>query len=228
MVKDINDLQMHGMKTALIAGSSGLVGSELLKLLEDTPAYGRIHIAVRREIQTGSSKVVQHLVDFDKLEEFDPGTAVDHVFCTLGTTIKKAGTKENFRKVDYDYVLKLGKKSIELNADKFLVVSALGANHRSRIFYNRVKGEIEQALRDLDLPHLFIFRPSLLLGDRKEQRSGEQAAINLYKVINPLFIGKLRKYKGIRSEQVARALLLTALSNQEPFKIFESDEMQDL
>lgn len=228
LVKYTNDLQMHGMKTALIAGSSGLVGSELLRLLESTPIYAKIHVIVRKRIDSESPKVVQHLIDFDKLHAFNPGEPVDHIFCTLGTTIKKAGTKENFRKVDYDYVHALGEKAIEWKAEKFMLVSALGANPKSRIFYNRVKGEIEIALGRLDFPHLFVFRPSLLLGDRTEHRSGEKAAINLYKVINPLFVGKLKKYKGIQAGQVARALLLAALKNEEKMKVFESDEMQDL
>jgi len=146
----------------------------------------------------------------------------------LGTTIKKAKTKENFRKVDYDYVLALGKKVKELNAEKFLLVSSLGANAKSAIFYNRTKGEIENALKQLELTHLFIFRPSLLLGNRKEQRTGEKTAINVYKVIAPLFFGPFKKYKGIEASQVAKGLMVTAMENKDHFKILESDEIQKM
>jgi len=213
-------------KTALIVGASGLVGSELLKLLVDNETYTEIHVLVRRTLGSISPKIIEHMINFEELENFEINSQVDQIFCTLGTTIKKAKSKENFRKVDYDYVLALGKKAKQWNAQKFLLVSSLGANSKSRIFYSRVKGEIEQALKDLKLDQLFIFRPSLLLGNRKEHRAGEKTAINVYKVINPLFFGPFKKYKGIEAKQVAKGMLLTALQNDTPIKIFESDEIQ--
>ena len=216
------------MKIALIAGASGLVGSELLQSLIENDTYKTIHILSRRSLKIKSSKIVEHIISFDKLENFELDQKIDHVFCTLGTTIKKAKSKENFRKVDYDYVLALGKKAKLWNADKFLMVSSLGANAKSAIFYNRVKGEIENALKHLELPHLFIFRPSLLLGNRKEQRTGEKTAINVYKVVAPLFFGPFKKYKGIEAKQVAKGMLNTALQNTDTFKILESDEIQAL
>jgi uncharacterized protein YbjT (DUF2867 family) len=214
------------MKTALLAGATGLVGSELLEQIINEPAYNKIHILVRKAIEIDSDKVIQHIIDFEKLETFEIKEPINHVFCTLGTTIKKAKTKENFRKVDYDYVLSLAKKAKEWNAEKFLMVSSLGANAKSGIFYNRVKGEIEKALSELKLNQLFIFRPSLLMGNRKENRGGEKSAIAVYKIINPLFIGKLKKYKGIQASQVAKRMFETALNNKDHFKIFESDEIQ--
>jgi uncharacterized protein YbjT (DUF2867 family) len=216
------------MKTALIAGATGLVGSELLKLLIDSEAYQEIHVLTRRSLEMNSPKMIEHIIDFDKLDQFEVDSSIDHVFCTLGTTIKKAKTKENFRKVDYDYVLALGKKAKEWNSKKFLVVSSIGANAKSSIFYSRVKGEIEQSLENLKLNHLFIFRPSLLLGDRKEHRTGEKAAINLYKIIDPLFFGPFKKYKGIQAHQVAQGMLKTAFHNDKPFQIFESDAIHNL
>jgi len=216
------------MKTALIAGATGLVGSELLKQLANESRYNKIHILVRKEIELKSDKIIQHTINFDELYKFEIDQKIDHVFCTLGTTIKKAKTKENFRKVDYDYVLALGKKVKELNAEKFLLVSSLGANAKSAIFYNRTKGEIENALKQLELTHLFIFRPSLLLGNRKEQRTGEKTAINVYKVIAPLFFGPFKKYKGIEASQVAKGLMVTAMENKDHFKILESDEIQKM
>jgi len=215
------------MKTALIAGASGLVGSELLKQLTNEPYYSKIHILVRKEMELNSDKVIQHTINFDELDKFELNQKIDHVFCILGTTIKKAKTKENFKKIDYDYVLALGKKANEWKAEKFLLVSSLGANAKSAIFYNRTKGEIENALKQLELPHLFIFRPSLLLGNRKEQRTGEKTAINVYKVIAPLFFGPFKKYKGIEASQVAIGMMDTALQNTDHLKILESDEIQN-
>jgi uncharacterized protein YbjT (DUF2867 family) len=214
------------MKTALIAGSTGLVGKELIRLLDDHPEYNKIHALVRNKTSYDSKKIIEHQIDFESLDQFHPGTPVDHVFCTLGTTIKKAKTKENFKKVDFDYVHTLGKMSIQWGSKKFLVVTALGSNPNSTIFYNRVKGETEKVLKELKLPNLFIFRPSLLFGDRKEKRTAEQTAIRIYKVIDPLFIGRLKKYKGIEATQVANAMIQTALYNNNHEQIFESDEIQ--
>jgi uncharacterized protein YbjT (DUF2867 family) len=216
------------MKTALIAGSTGLVGSELLHLLTGHPEYNEIHILVRKPTGINSPKVKEHAVDFDELDNFTADFSPDHVFCTLGTTIKKAGTKDNFKKVDHDYVLALGGLAKEWKAGKFLVVTALGASARSTIFYNRVKGEVERGLINLDLDHLFIFRPSLLMGERKEHRAGEKTAIAVYKVINPLFVGRLKKYKGVPAAQVAKSMMQAALNNNDKLKIYESDEIQDM
>lgn len=216
------------MKTALIAGASGLVGSELLNLLLKSGEYSSVHLLLRKETEHDSPKIIKQIIDFEKLKEFDPGEKIDHIFCTLGTTIKKAKTKENFRKVDFDYVLELGKKALEWQSEKFLIVSSLGANARSSIFYNRVKGEIENALKELKLPALFIFRPSLLMGNRKEHRSGEKTATAVYKALNPLFVGGLKKYRGIEASQVAKAMLYTAENSHDNFKIFESYEIQKI
>ncbi|MCB2219570.1 MAG: oxidoreductase [Bacteroidetes bacterium] len=214
--------------TSLIAGATGLVGSELLNMLISSDSYGKILVLNRRKIGYESPKIIEHVIDYDNLSSFVPDQSIDHVFCCLGTTIKKAGTKENFRKVDHDHVVDLAAKTNELKASKFMVISALGANAKSNIFYNRVKGEMENALQKIGLPHIFIFRPSLLMGDRKENRPGEKTAIMVYKVINPLFIGKLKKYKGISANKVAKGMLDVALNNENTFQIFESDEIQDL
>jgi len=202
------------------------VGSELLKLLIESKEYAAIHALTRKPLNAGSPKVIEHIIDFDRLDELKLNTPIDHVFCTLGTTIKKAGTKENFRNVDFEYVVSFGKKAKEINVQKFLVVSSLGAKAKSVIFYNRVKGEMEMALKYLSLPHLFIFRPSLLTGERKEYRTGEKSAIAVFKVLSPVFAGPLKKYKGVKASKVANAMMQAALKDEEPFKIIESDEIQ--
>ncbi len=216
------------MKTALIAGATGLVGNELLKLLIECDEYKTIHVLTRKPINNDSDKIIENIINFDELDKLKLDVAIDHVFCTLGTTIKKAGTKENFQKVDFNYVFELGKRAKEMNAGKFLTISSLGANAKSMIFYNRVKGEVEAELKNLSLPHLFIFRPSLLLGDRKEYRTGEKTAASVYKVLSPIFKGPLKKYRGVEAKKVANAMLQTALKNDEPYQIIESDEIQRL
>lgn len=214
------------MKTALIAGATGLVGTELLKLLMASGDYETVYSVSRNPVNFISDNLKEYLIDFNDLGKLNLPSLPHHVFCTLGTTIKKAKTKENFRKVDYDYVVNLASMAKSWGSEKFLVVSSLGANAKSSIFYSRVKGEMENAIRELNLPHSFIFRPSLLMGNRTEHRSGEKTTIMVYKVLDPLFIGKLKKYKGIRIEKVANAMIQTALKNEQKFQILESDEIQ--
>jgi uncharacterized protein YbjT (DUF2867 family) len=214
------------MKTALIAGASGLIGSELVKILTESKEYKTIYILTRKSLKLESHKIIEHIINFDELVDLKLKSPIDHIFCTLGTTIKKAGTKENFRKVDFDYVVNLGKLAKEIHVEKFMVVSSLGANVRSMIFYSRVKGEVEEALKKLSLPHLFIFRPSLLLGNRAEHRAGEKTAASVYKVLSPFFSGPLKKYKGVEAIKVANAMMQMALQNEEHFKILESDKIQ--
>jgi uncharacterized protein YbjT (DUF2867 family) len=214
------------MKTALIAGATGLVGNELLKLLIASDEYETVYSVTRKPANLTSDKLKEFQIDFNDLDKLRLPSPPHHVFCTLGTTIKKAKTKENFRKVDYDYVVKLASLAKSLGTEKFLVVSSLGANAKSSIFYSRVKGEMENAIHDLNLPQTFVFRPSLLMGDRSEKRAGEKTAIAVYKVLDPLFIGKLKKYKGIRIEKVAKAMIETASKNDQKFQIIESDEIQ--
>jgi uncharacterized protein YbjT (DUF2867 family) len=214
------------VKTALIAGATGLVGNELLKLLIASDEYETVYSVTRKPANLTSDKLKEFQIDFNDLDKLRLPSPPHHVFCTLGTTIKKAKTKENFRKVDYDYVVKLASLAKSLGTEKFLVVSSLGANAKSSIFYSRVKGEMENAIHDLNLPQTFVFRPSLLMGDRSEKRAGEKTAIAVYKVLDPLFIGKLKKYKGIRIEKVAKAMIETASKNDQKFQIIESDEIQ--
>jgi uncharacterized protein YbjT (DUF2867 family) len=215
------------MRTALIAGATGLVGSELLQMLVKSDHYKTIHVVTRRPIETGSDKIITHITDAETIENLVIHEKVDHAFCALGTTIKKAKTKENFRKIDHDYVLAYAKRASGFGADKFMIVSSLGANPRSLFFYNRVKGEVEQALHHIGFQHLFIFRPSLLLGKRNEQRTGEEIAARLYRVLEPLFFGKLNKYKGIEAAMVAKAMIEVALNETATVRIYESDEIRN-
>jgi uncharacterized protein YbjT (DUF2867 family) len=215
------------MKTALIAGATGLVGSSLVKMLADSDQYNTIHVVARRPVETGSEKIVIHNISPETIDQLMIPEKIDHAFCALGTTIKKAKTKENFREIDHDYVLDFARKAFDFGAEKFMVVSSLGANPKSLFFYNRVKGEVEQALKQVQFKHLFIFRPSLLLGKRNEQRSGEEIAARIYRVLEPLFIGKLKKYKGIEAAKVAKAMIEIALYETAADRIYESDEIRN-
>lgn len=211
------------MKTALIAGSTGLIGSQLLQLLLTDDYYTSVKAISRNPLAITHPKLENIVLDFDRLTEHRDELKADAVFCCLGTTIKKVKTKEKFRKVDFDYPVALAKLSKVTGAEQYLLVSALGADKNSKIFYNQVKGEVEEAIGKIGFTSFHIFRPSLLMGDRLESRSGEEAGKVFFK-----FFGFLvpRKYKGIDSSKVARAMQKIAVAHCPGTHIHESKELQ--
>jgi uncharacterized protein YbjT (DUF2867 family) len=205
----------------IVIGSTGLIGSELLKLLEKDPSFTKITALVRKKTNLVSSKVLEMEVDFGSLPAvlFEKQ---DVVFCCLGTTIKKAGSKEAFRKVDYEYPLLTAKIAKEKGVEKFAIVTAMGSNPQSKIFYNNVKGDIENALKNINFGSLGIFRPSMLLGDRSEVRTGErigQAIMKLFSWAIP------KNYKAIQAKSVAIAMVNFAKRKQKGNIIIENGEM---
>lgn len=165
---------------AVVAGATGLVGVELLKILVADPEVAEVRLFSRSPVPIESPKIRRTAIS--DLAEL-PDLAGDVYFCCLGTTIKDAGTRENFRKVDFDAVLAFGRLAKRHGAKGFLVVTASGASPRSRIFYSRVKGEVEDALRALSLDRLVIFRPGLLIGDRKKRRVAEKIFVEASKLV---------------------------------------------
>ena len=214
-------------KSALLAGATGLVGGCVLRRLLAHPSYSRVEILVRRESPIRDPKLTQRIVDFACLDVGVPGNAPDEVFCCLGTTIRKAGSEEAFRRVDHDYLLALARFAKAVGTGKFLMVSALGADPKSAVFYNRVKGEVEQAIAAVGLPAAYFFRPSLLLGARAENRPGEKAGIAAGKLLAPLLVGGLRKYRPIHADSVAAAMIYVA-NHRVPAGVIESDAIARL
>ncbi len=211
------------MKTALIAGSTGLIGKQLLGYLLDSDRYGKVIAITRSRLEISHSKLVEVQVDFSKLIQVKDQLLADDIFCCLGTTMAKARSKQKFREVDFEYPVTLARISEENNAHQFMLVSALGADKQSSVFYNQVKGELEEAVSALKFDAIHIFRPSLLLGDRKEHRSAEDAAKFVYKIFGFLIPAK---YKAIDSAKVARAMLTFAAKDERGTFIHESKEMQ--
>jgi uncharacterized protein YbjT (DUF2867 family) len=212
-------------RTALVAGASGLVGGHLLDTLLDSPLYREVHSLGRRPLPREHPKLRQHTVDFARLADA-PLPPADDAFCTLGTTIKKAGSQEAFRAVDYDAVLAFARAARKAGARRFVVVTALGADPRSRVFYNRVKGEVEEALKGVGFESLAILRPSLLLGERAESRPGEHAAIVLSKVLGPLL--RPLASRPIEARTVARAMLTLAREAPPGVRVVPSGELHAL
>jgi uncharacterized protein YbjT (DUF2867 family) len=216
------------MRKALIAGASGLVGSELLKLLLDSEKYDKVLIIGRKPIPIIHPKATFVKVDFNTIDSFTPPFMVNDVYCALGTTIKQAGSQEAFRKVDMDYVVGLGKYCEKQKAERFLVISAMGADANSRIFYNKVKGEMETAIQQLNIPAVFIFRPSLLMGKREEFRFGERFAQVMMGALGFLFMGSFKKYKPIKALTVAKSMVRAAFEQTGNRYTYNSGELQVL
>ncbi|MEQ1876163.1 MAG: oxidoreductase [Bdellovibrionia bacterium] len=208
----------------LVAGATGLVGSALQKQLLADVRVEKVVTIVRKPSGGAQSKLNEVKVDFDNLFETNVGE-FDAAFCCLGTTIKKAGSQEAFRKVDHDFVLQFADLAKRSGARKFLIVTALGANAKSLIFYNRVKGEVEDDLRRIGFESLVIFRPSLLLGERSEPRTFERLAIQLYPVYRRILVGPLAKQTPIHAEDVARAMLEAAFEPTPKHRVVMNHEM---
>jgi len=215
-------------RTALVAGSSGLVGGHLLRQLLDDPAYDRVTALTRRALPLTHKKLVQQVVDFDRLAEVGDFPRVHDVFCCLGTTIRQAGSQDAFRKVDMTYVVELGRMAVRHRTTQFLVVTALGADPRSRVFYNRVKGETEEAIRRLQFEGIQIFRPSLLLGKREQSRPAERIAGLLSPLVGWVMMGPLARYRPIKAATVARAMVRVARDAPRGAHVYESDEIRRL
>lgn len=213
-------------RNALIAGATGLVGNSLLQQILADNEYEKVVIITRKSITINHPKLIQQQIDFDSIESLRTDFPIDDVFCALGTTIKTAGSQDAFYKVDFTYVVNLGKWCEKNQVKRFLVVSAMGANAKSGIFYNRVKGEMETVVSQLNIKQKQIFRPSLLMGNRTEKRGGEKFAQIIMNGLGFLFVGSLLKYKGIHADRVAHAMIEAAKADVNGFKIFDSGEMQ--
>jgi uncharacterized protein YbjT (DUF2867 family) len=216
------------VRSALLYGASGLVGGELLRGLLASTDYVSVCAPGRRPLPVTNQKLTSPVVDLGvpaQLEAISALPGLD-VFCCLGTTIKKAGSQEAFRKVDHDYPLAAARAAQAAGARRFIVCTAVGADAKSTVFYNRVKGELEDALRALRFPGgLKVLHPSLLLGERGESRPGERVAIALLGGLRGVFGGPLAKWKPIEAREVAQAMLHAALREPAGDAVYEGREL---
>ena len=217
-----------GERTALLFGASGLTGGHCLRYLLADDHYTKVVAPGRRLLDIEHPKLEQPLVDFDRLDGFVEALKGDDVFCCLGTTIRKAGSREAFQTVDFVYPSRIAELSHRNGAVQFLMVSAMGADPKSPIFYSRVKGEVEQAIRNYGYPALTFFRPSLLLGKRQEKRVGEDIGQWLYRFFPFIFRGPLAKYKPVNARAVAFAMVKVAKEYMPGENIIESAMISDL
>lgn len=199
----------------MIAGATGLVGSACLQLLLDSEKYDHVVAIGRKESGLQHPKLKNIIVDFEQLDNLSPDKPIHDVYCCLGTTIKKAGSPENFRKVDYDFVMNVARWADSHGAKRLMLVSAIGADASSRIFYSKVKGEVERDVAKLNISEIHIFQPSLLLGNRNEFRFGESVGAAMMVLLKPFLRGKLAKYHPIKGADLARAMYAAAFQKKE-------------
>lgn len=209
------------MNTALIAGATGLVGSFLLKELLEQEHYSKVTILVRKPLEMSHPRLQQVVFDFDNPDK--SAIKADDIYCCLGTTIKQAGSKEAFRKVDYHYPMMLAQTAFDNGCKRFAVVTAIGSSEKSSFFYNQVKGELERDLKKIPFQGLYIFRPSMLLGPRKDFRLGEVAGKAFMKALGFLFPQNI---KGIHASRVARAMFYHLYQQQDGVYVIDSGQMQ--
>jgi uncharacterized protein YbjT (DUF2867 family) len=209
---------------ALVAGSTGLIGELLLQQLLADDRVKEVEVLVRKPSGISHPKLRERVIDFCEMLKIDDLTA-SHLFCCLGTTIKKAGSQEAFREVDYRYVADLAALGARSGASTFTVVSSVGADAKSGNFYLRTKGEMEKAVKHSGIPSIVIMRPSMLLGNRNEFRFGEAVGKWVMKAGNPLLQGSWTKFRAIEAAVVARAMLRLSLENIPGIRIADWKEM---
>jgi uncharacterized protein YbjT (DUF2867 family) len=214
-------------RVALVAGATGLVGGHVVDRLAESADVDRVVVLVRKK--TGkwpSPKVEERIVDYDALDRaaFEE---VDDVYACLGTTIKKAGSQDAFRKVDHDYTLAVANIAKAAGAKRFAVVSSVGASARSSNFYLRVKGETDDAIENVGFPTLVIARPSVLVGNRDESRPGEKVGIAVSKAFSFAMVGGLKKFRPIEARRVAHAMV-AAMNGAEGTRVLENEALLEL
>ena len=215
------------MKTALIFGSSGLVGGQLLNKLIQNNNYSKIKVFIRSELKINDSKLDIIKTDFNNLENHREDIKGDDCFFCIGTTKKNSPDKNEYRRVELDIPKEIAQIAKSNLVNSFAFVSSGYADAKSSGDYLKFKGLVEEELKNLNFSKLAIMRPSFLIGDRKEERVGEKIGIFLFKMLSPLFLGPLKKMKPIQSETVARAMIRATNENLEK-NIFESNEIVEL
>ena len=216
---------MAKSRTALIVGATGLTGKHLLEFLLADGRYASVHALVRKAALQPHPKLSEHVINFESLGKLPKA---DDAFCCLGATIRQAGSQAAFRKIDFDYVVNFATAAKAAGVKRFLVVSALGANAKSSVLYNRVKGEMENALKAMNFESPHIFRPSLLLGERAEARAGERLGIKVFSALAPLMIGPARRVRPVEAKVVAQGVVLAANGGLLGVTVIESDQIAAL
>src|SRR5215210_4076821 len=213
--------------TAVVLGATGFIGEQLVQQLLNDAAFSKVRILVRRPVKLSHPKLETEIVNFDNLAEYRQKLGRgDCIFCCIGTTQKKVkGDKNAYRKIDVDIPVNAAKMGKDAGFTNYLLVSAVGADAHSKNFYLRLKGEVEREIADLKFKTFHAFRPSILLGERKEFRLAELLGKGVMRGLSSLFIGNLKKYKGIEGANVARAMVAAAKSDGKGMYVHHYDDI---
>ena len=217
-----------GKKTALLFGGSGMVGGHCLHQLLDSPIYEKVISFGRKKLLVEDEKLEQHLIDFDQLDKYKKLIKGDDLFCCLGTTIKKAGSKSAFKKVDLEYPKRIAELAVENGVNQFILVSSVGADRNSSVFYSQVKGELEDEVMQMDFWATHVLQPSLLLGERKESRPLERVGVMISQRLDNFIGSFLGKYRPVKGEDVASAMLVVAQNLERGNHTYSSDQLVTL
>jgi uncharacterized protein YbjT (DUF2867 family) len=215
-------------KTAIILGATGLTGSILLQKLIEDERYDSIKLFSRSKMEGLPNKVQQFIGNLLELDQFKANFTGDEVYCCIGTTAKKTPNKTLYRQIDYGIPVTAAQLSKANNISTFLVISALGANKKSSVFYNKTKGDMEHDVLQQHIKNTVILRPSLIGGARNERRLFEKIGLVVFKIIQPLFIGKLKAYKIINAESIAQAMLNLANNTSNVVVIITSNDIKNI
>jgi uncharacterized protein YbjT (DUF2867 family) len=215
-------------RTAIVFGATGLVGKALVEELCNSDIYFMIKVFSRHSTGfAGAEKIKEVIIDFDKLNDYSEIISGDDLFLCLGTTIKKAGSVSRMEEIDRDLPVKIATIASLNSVEKLAVISSLGANPGSKNYYLRIKGEMEKGLMNLNFRTILILRPSMLLGERTEKRTGEEIGKVIMKILGVFLIGRLSKYKGIEAKKVAIAMM-KAINDKTGTDILESDALEKI
>ncbi|HLA64686.1 MAG TPA: NAD-dependent epimerase/dehydratase family protein [Rhodothermales bacterium] len=215
-------------RTALLLGATGLVGGHLLDRLAADGRWGRVVTLGRRPMEAVGARHEHHVVDFERLADSADAFRADDVFCALGTTIRQAGSQTAFRRVDLDYPFLAAQMARHGGARQFLLVSALSADANSRIFYSRIKGQLEVLVGEVGFDSVGLFRPSFIVGERAEKRSGEGVASGVLTVLRPVLVGPLRKLRPNPADTIAQAMVAVAARPRPGVHVYSADRLEGL
>lgn len=215
-------------ETAILLGASGLIGSHLLPLLLDSPAFATVTVYVRKKLPINHAKLKQILTDFDNLNTLNEGINASFVFCCLGSTKKKTPNLKDYRQVDYGIPLHFAKQAKKNGARQYHLVSSMGANSSASNFYSKIKGEIEDAVKAIDYETVHIYQPSFLRGERHENRPLEKIMLPIMRLVDVVLIGPLKKYQSIAAETVAKAMYSESIKNKRGIFVHQSDQIKSL
>ncbi len=216
-------------QTAVVLGATGFIGKHLVDELKNDSAFSKVRLLVRRPVNYNDPKIEEVVTDFSNPDDFKTRLGNgDALFCCIGTTMKQVnGDKDAYRKIDFDIPVNAAKFAKQAGFSQYLLVSSVGAGKDAGNFYLQLKGEVEDAIKDLGINSFHVFRPSMLMGERKEFRLGEWLGKGLMKVVSPLLLGKYKKYRGISGDAVAKAMVRAANSNKTGTFYYEYEKIKN-